>query len=112
MSSLRRDPPVTRLKGEQDNKTPPTAIFRFLNILKDLLVRLNINTIFNQLKMANSTTPQKPWIETPIIESATLSRAAGWSVQLSTLFANTNPMYSRVFLKLELLQPSGSFKSR
>ncbi|KAG2418363.1 hypothetical protein HFD88_001464 [Aspergillus terreus] len=46
--------------------------------------------------MANSTTPQQPWIETPIIESATLSRAAG----------------CRVFLKLELLQPSGSFKSR
>ncbi|WEW61304.1 catabolic L-serine/threonine dehydratase [Emydomyces testavorans] len=38
----------------------------------------------------------KPWIETPLIESASLSRAAG----------------CRIFLKLENLQPSGSFKSR
>ncbi|KAJ5215048.1 hypothetical protein N7468_010727 [Penicillium chermesinum] len=37
-----------------------------------------------------------PWIETPLIESASLSRLSGF----------------RVFLKLELLQPSGSFKSR
>ncbi|KAJ5678714.1 L-serine dehydratase [Penicillium macrosclerotiorum] len=40
--------------------------------------------------------PAKPWIETPLIESATLSKLAG----------------CRIFLKLELLQPSGSFKSR
>ncbi|KAL4874454.1 tryptophan synthase beta subunit-like PLP-dependent enzyme [Aspergillus karnatakaensis] len=39
---------------------------------------------------------KKPWIETPLIESAPLSKTAG----------------CRVFLKLELLQPSGSFKSR
>ncbi|KAL4871714.1 hypothetical protein BDV12DRAFT_163622 [Aspergillus spectabilis] len=39
---------------------------------------------------------KKPWIETPLIESAPLSRTAG----------------CRVFLKLDLLQPSGSFKSR
>ncbi|KGO73491.1 Tryptophan synthase beta subunit-like PLP-dependent enzymes superfamily [Penicillium italicum] len=39
---------------------------------------------------------KNPWIETPLIESATLSKAAG----------------CRIFLKLELLQPSGSFKSR
>ncbi|OJJ47585.1 hypothetical protein ASPZODRAFT_131120 [Penicilliopsis zonata CBS 506.65] len=39
---------------------------------------------------------KKPWIETPLIESAAFSRAAG----------------CRVFLKLELLQPGGSFKSR
>ncbi|KAJ5157450.1 tryptophan synthase beta subunit-like PLP-dependent enzyme [Penicillium canariense] len=39
---------------------------------------------------------KKPWIETPLIESATLSKQAG----------------CRIFLKLELLQPSGSFKSR
>ncbi|PKX94661.1 putative L-serine dehydratase [Aspergillus novofumigatus IBT 16806] len=39
---------------------------------------------------------QKPWIETPLIESAALSKVAG----------------CRIFLKLELLQPSGSFKSR
>ncbi|KAL3437922.1 tryptophan synthase beta subunit-like PLP-dependent enzyme [Aspergillus tetrazonus] len=37
-----------------------------------------------------------PWIETPLIESASLSKTAG----------------CRVFLKLDLLQPSGSFKSR
>lgn len=37
-----------------------------------------------------------PWIETPLIESAALSRAAG----------------CRIFLKLENVQPSGSFKSR
>ncbi|KAL2824449.1 tryptophan synthase beta subunit-like PLP-dependent enzyme [Aspergillus pseudoustus] len=39
---------------------------------------------------------KKPWIETPLIESASLSKTAG----------------CRVFLKLELLQPSGSFKTR
>jgi L-serine/L-threonine ammonia-lyase len=37
-----------------------------------------------------------PWIQTPLIESSTLSRAAG----------------CRIFLKLENLQPSASFKSR
>ncbi|PKY04196.1 putative L-serine dehydratase [Aspergillus campestris IBT 28561] len=44
----------------------------------------------------SSHTLKKPWIETPLIESAALSKVAG----------------CRVFLKLELLQPSGSFKSR
>ncbi|KAL4941705.1 hypothetical protein BDV06DRAFT_193860 [Aspergillus oleicola] len=39
---------------------------------------------------------KKPWIETPLIESASLSKTAG----------------CRVFLKLDLLQPSGSFKTR
>ncbi|KAH8693701.1 tryptophan synthase beta subunit-like PLP-dependent enzyme [Talaromyces proteolyticus] len=39
---------------------------------------------------------QKPWIETPLVESSVLSKAAG----------------CRVFLKLENLQPGGSFKSR
>ncbi|KAI9045770.1 putative L-serine dehydratase [Aspergillus affinis] len=39
---------------------------------------------------------RNPWIETPLIESAALSKTAG----------------CKVFLKLELLQPSGSFKSR
>ncbi|WVR00298.1 hypothetical protein IAU59_007441 [Kwoniella sp. CBS 9459] len=38
----------------------------------------------------------KPWIETPLIESPTLSKLAG----------------CRIFLKLENLQPSRSFKSR
>ncbi|KAM5435350.1 catabolic L-serine/threonine dehydratase [Microsporum ferrugineum] len=37
-----------------------------------------------------------PWIETPLIESTSLSKAAG----------------CRIFLKLDNLQPSGSFKSR
>lgn len=37
-----------------------------------------------------------PWIQTPLVESACLSRAAG----------------CRIFLKLENVQPSGSFKSR
>ena len=37
-----------------------------------------------------------PWVETPLIESSTLSRAAG----------------CRIFLKLENLQPAASFKSR
>lgn len=41
-------------------------------------------------------TYKTPWIETPLVESACLSRAAG----------------CRVFLKLENVQPSGSFKSR
>ncbi|KAL9612827.1 MAG: hypothetical protein Q9167_002610 [Letrouitia subvulpina] len=43
-----------------------------------------------------SITPPKPWIETPLIESAPLSKAAG----------------CRIFLKLENLQPAGSFKTR
>lgn len=38
----------------------------------------------------------KPWVSTPLIESAALSKAAG----------------CRVFLKLENLQPAASFKSR
>ncbi|EAS30249.3 L-serine dehydratase [Coccidioides immitis RS] len=38
----------------------------------------------------------KPWVETPLIESPSMSRMAG----------------CRIFLKLENLQPSGSFKSR
>ncbi|KAL9119578.1 MAG: hypothetical protein Q9187_003865 [Circinaria calcarea] len=40
--------------------------------------------------------PKQPWVQTPLIESAALSKAAG----------------CRIFLKLENLQPSGSFKSR
>ncbi|KAB8304560.1 hypothetical protein EYC80_003942 [Monilinia laxa] len=38
----------------------------------------------------------KPWIRTPLVRSATLSRVAGCNV----------------WLKLDNLQPSGSFKSR
>ncbi|KAK1760849.1 catabolic L-serine/threonine dehydratase [Echria macrotheca] len=40
--------------------------------------------------------PPKPWIETPLVYSIPLSRAAGCNI----------------YLKLENLQPSGSFKSR
>ncbi|KAL1881826.1 catabolic L-serine/threonine dehydratase [Diaporthe australafricana] len=43
-----------------------------------------------------SKRPPKPWIETPCVYSAPLSQAAGCNV----------------YLKLENLQPSGSFKSR
>ncbi|KAK2766727.1 hypothetical protein FQN54_006041 [Arachnomyces sp. PD_36] len=39
---------------------------------------------------------QKPWVETPLVESSRLSKLAG----------------CRIFLKLENVQPSGSFKSR
>ncbi|KIX05336.1 uncharacterized protein Z518_06208 [Rhinocladiella mackenziei CBS 650.93] len=39
---------------------------------------------------------KQPWVETPLIESGALSKAAG----------------CRIFLKLENLQPSSSFKSR
>ncbi|KAJ5408427.1 hypothetical protein N7509_002310 [Penicillium cosmopolitanum] len=46
--------------------------------------------------MGSANDIQKPWIETPLIESATLSKLAG----------------CRIFLKMDLLQPSGSFKSR
>ncbi|KAF1815400.1 tryptophan synthase beta subunit-like PLP-dependent enzyme [Eremomyces bilateralis CBS 781.70] len=49
--------------------------------------------------MAKDEKPPKlptPWVKTPLVESAALSKAAG----------------CRVFLKLENLQPSGSFKSR
>ncbi|KAE8147684.1 putative L-serine dehydratase [Aspergillus avenaceus] len=41
-------------------------------------------------------TYKTPWVQTPLVESASLSRAAG----------------CRIFLKLENVQPSGSFKSR
>ncbi|KAK4155451.1 tryptophan synthase beta subunit-like PLP-dependent enzyme [Chaetomidium leptoderma] len=43
-----------------------------------------------------SPEPPKPWVETPLISSPPLSRAAGCNI----------------FLKLENVQPSGSFKSR
>lgn len=53
-------------------------------------------TLEQQLPRPSPPTYKKPWIRTPLIESAALSRAAG----------------CRIFLKLENLQPSGSFKSR
>ncbi len=43
-----------------------------------------------------AATARKPWIETPLVESTALSLSAN----------------CRIFLKLELLQPAGSFKSR
>ncbi|KAF2474886.1 tryptophan synthase beta subunit-like PLP-dependent enzyme [Lindgomyces ingoldianus] len=46
--------------------------------------------------LISSQAQKKPWIETPLKESYALSQAAG----------------CKVFLKLENLQPSGSFKSR
>ncbi|KAL8642573.1 MAG: hypothetical protein Q9228_000760 [Teloschistes exilis] len=46
--------------------------------------------------MVRSDSPPVSWIKTPLIESANLSQAAG----------------CRIFLKLENLQPSGSFKIR
>ncbi|KAL8656855.1 MAG: hypothetical protein Q9226_002504 [Calogaya cf. arnoldii] len=46
--------------------------------------------------MGSVALPSNPWIETPLVESSALSKSAG----------------CRVFLKLENLQPSGSFKSR
>ncbi|KAI2972214.1 hypothetical protein CBS147323_2468 [Aspergillus niger] len=48
------------------------------------------------LPQTNPPTYKTPWTPTPLIESTTLSRAAG----------------CRIFLKLENIQPSGSFKSR
>ena len=45
---------------------------------------------------SHATGNKKPWRQTPLIESAKLSKEAG----------------CRIFLKLENLQPSGSFKSR
>ncbi|KAF2454833.1 tryptophan synthase beta subunit-like PLP-dependent enzyme [Lineolata rhizophorae] len=46
--------------------------------------------------MEDTAQTRKPWVETPLKESYALSRATG----------------CRVFLKLENLQPSGSFKDR
>jgi L-serine/L-threonine ammonia-lyase len=43
-----------------------------------------------------SPEPPKPWVETPLIFSPPISRAAGCNI----------------YLKLENTQPSGSFKSR
>ncbi|KAH6662268.1 tryptophan synthase beta subunit-like PLP-dependent enzyme [Halenospora varia] len=45
---------------------------------------------------SNAEAPPKPWVQTPCIYSSTLSRTAGCNI----------------YLKLENLQPSASFKSR
>ncbi|KAH7053172.1 tryptophan synthase beta subunit-like PLP-dependent enzyme [Macrophomina phaseolina] len=50
----------------------------------------------SEVRQLELPTNQRPWRSTPLIESVALSKAAG----------------CRVFLKLENLQPSGSFKSR
>lgn len=71
---------------------------------------------------------QNPWVQTPLRESYALSEAAGWyghtpsHLSLSPRFHVTTWPHlqekgilnrrSRIFLKLENLQPSGSFKSR
>ncbi|KAL8668754.1 MAG: hypothetical protein Q9168_006632 [Polycauliona sp. 1 TL-2023] len=60
---------------------------------------ISFNKMMNILEtnnMGSAFMPSNPWVETPLIESSALSRAAG----------------CRIFLKLENLQPSGSFKSR
>jgi L-serine/L-threonine ammonia-lyase len=55
----------------------------------------------------------EPWWKTPLVESAALSKAAGWFVDRgSQSFQSVLNRRSRVFLKLDNLQPSGSFKSR
>ena len=54
-----------------------------------------------------------PWIKTPLLESDKLSRAAGWYHHLSALERSGKLItHSRIFLKLENLQPSASFKLR
>lgn len=70
-----------------------------------------------------------PWIRTPCIYNEALSKAAGWYVPLASLSSSfpspsaprpppcpTGPTpantASNIYLKLENLQPSGSFKSR
>lgn len=63
-----------------------------------------------------------PYIETPLVKSANLSRTAGWYVMEMVSLQSQPPKNqyetdlvhprSNVYLKLENLQPSGSFKSR
>ncbi|EXJ54646.1 hypothetical protein A1O7_09987 [Cladophialophora yegresii CBS 114405] len=50
----------------------------------------------NHFEEGPTPRPHQPWIETPLVESTVLSKIAG----------------CRIFLKLENLQPSSSFKSR
>ncbi|EXJ81718.1 hypothetical protein A1O1_07783 [Capronia coronata CBS 617.96] len=50
----------------------------------------------NQYSVDDMASIKQPWIETPLLESSVLSKIAG----------------CRIFLKLENLQPSSSFKSR
>ncbi|KAI9750561.1 MAG: hypothetical protein M4579_006411 [Chaenotheca gracillima] len=57
-------------------------------------ISLPVTVPLTENKSANSQ--KRPWRETPLVESTALSRSVG----------------CKVFLKLENLQPSGSFKSR
>jgi hypothetical protein len=63
--------------------------------------------------------PARPWIHTPLLESKALSEVAQWCEPgaLSASFSGvcvplTNAANSRVFMKMDMFQPSGSFKSR
>jgi L-serine/L-threonine ammonia-lyase len=76
----------------------------------------------------NEEPQQSPWVQTPLRESYALSEAAGWYGHTSSSPVTLHPSMayhvinfeekgvlnrrSRIFLKLENLQPSGSFKSR
>ena len=66
--------------------------------------------------LAPSQKQEKPWVETPLKESSSLSKAAKWyELSCHAKFKPSNNLLnrrSRVFLKLENLQPSGSFMSR
>ncbi|KAK5173190.1 catabolic L-serine/threonine dehydratase [Saxophila tyrrhenica] len=65
-----------------------------------------------------ATTAEKiPWIETPLIKSQRLSEIAEWFIPqpitpTSPSQVQAHKVSSNIFLKLENLQPSGSFKSR
>lgn len=76
--------------------------------------------------MGSYEVPSRPWVETPCVRSTPLSREAGWyaslfcAIHLSTSLLSLNHTFSitiltspsNIYLKLESLQPSGSFKSR
>lgn len=64
--------------------------------------------------MDNMTNQRKPWVKTPLLESTALSRAAGWygPREPAPATPKTLKYLSRVLIKYENLQPSGSFKSR
>ncbi|CAD0081546.1 unnamed protein product [Aureobasidium vineae] len=60
---------------------------------------------------------KNPWVETPLIESTPLSKTAGWLVfpnppSLRDNAKRPTRKTARVFLKLDNLQLSGSFKAR
>ncbi|KGM92167.1 uncharacterized protein PADG_11705 [Paracoccidioides brasiliensis Pb18] len=63
-----------------------------------------------QTRTAYPKSQSRPWRETPLVESEPLSKAAGCFKKEAGLTQQQNN--SRIFLKLENLQPGGSFKSR